>query len=111
MPGTSRQQHRVEYGFFRPERGSDEPKSDIQRRGRSRAQAQGEGWGKIISRLIAAGHSYSEIAEYTLGQIRIFSKYAAELERERRAMLIGDLAIASQGEGKAIAGKVKELLS
>ncbi|MDJ0570276.1 MAG: hypothetical protein QNJ53_14710 [Pleurocapsa sp. MO_192.B19] len=46
-----------------------------------------------------------------MAQIRIFSKYAAELERERRAMLIGDLAIASQADGKAIASKVKELLS
>ncbi len=53
----------------------------------------------------------SEIADYTLAQIRVFSKYAMELERERRASLIADLAIASQGDSKAIGKAVDKLLN
>ena len=61
--------------------------------------------------MIANGHSYSEISEYTLSQIRIFSKYSLILERERRAALIADMAYVSQGDGKAIVKKLKELSS
>jgi hypothetical protein len=42
--------------------------------------------------------------------IKIFGKYAQELERERRATLIADLAIASQGDGKTISGAVDRLM-
>jgi hypothetical protein len=46
-----------------------------------------------------------------LAQIKIFGKYAQELERERRATLIADLAIASQGTGKGIGEAINKLLS
>jgi hypothetical protein len=98
---------RVEYGFFRPEQQGNESN------GGSRttvAQSATEGWGKIIARLIQANHSFSEIKNYTLAQIKIFSKYAQELERERRAGLIADLAIASQGDGKTISKAVDRLM-
>jgi hypothetical protein len=42
--------------------------------------------------------------------IKIFGKYAQELERERRATLIADLAIASQGDGKTVAKSIDRLL-
>ena len=100
---------RVEYGFFFPEQQGDEPSRGNAKR--TVAQRDTEGWGKIICRLIAAGHNYSEIADYTLAQIKIFAKYAQELERERRGSLIADLAIASQGDGKAISKAVDRLIS
>ncbi|MDJ0903721.1 MAG: hypothetical protein QNJ55_33520 [Xenococcus sp. MO_188.B8] len=40
----------------------------------------------------------------------MFAKYAVELERERRALMVADMAIASQGNSKGIMQKVKELL-
>jgi hypothetical protein len=43
--------------------------------------------------------------------IKIFGKYAQELERERRATLIADLAIASQGSPKGIGQEINKLLS
>jgi hypothetical protein len=42
--------------------------------------------------------------------IKIFSKYAQELEREKRATLIADSAIAAQGTGKGIGEAVDRLL-
>jgi hypothetical protein len=99
----------VEYGFFRAEQQGNESSSSHAKR--TIAQGETEGWGKIISRLIAGGHACSEIADYSLGQIKIFSKYATELERERRASLIADLAIASQGNSKGIGEAINNLLS
>jgi hypothetical protein len=96
------------YGFFRPEQQGNEPSRGNAKR--TNAQRDTEGWGKIICRLIAAGHNYSEIADYTLSQVKIFAKYAQELERERRATLIADLAIASQGSSKGIGQAVDRLL-
>jgi hypothetical protein len=43
--------------------------------------------------------------------IKIFGKYAQELEREKRATLIADLAIASQGTSKGIGQAVDRLLN
>ena len=67
-------------------------------------------WGKIISRLIQAGHAWSEIKDYTIPQLKLFAKYAQEIDQEKRAVMMADNAIASQGTGKAIASKIKELL-
>lgn len=123
MFGVTRFDCGAKYGFFRPEQQGDEPgrgndgriehltKRQMSRPPkRTNAQRETEGWGKITCRLIAAGHNYSEIADYTLAQIKIFAKYAQELERERRGSLIADLAIASQGDGKAIGKAVDRLL-
>ena len=46
-----------------------------------------------------------------MAQIEIFSQYTAEIERERRAVAMVDLAIAAQGDSKAIGKKIKELLA
>lgn len=99
---------RAKPGFFQPEHDGNEPKRN--NRGRTVAQAKTEGWGKIIARLIQGGHSYSEIADYTLVQIKIFAKYAEELERERRGQMIIDLAVVKSGDSKSIKKSVNELM-
>ena len=68
-------------------------------------------WGKIIARLIQSGHAWSEIENYTIPQLKLFAKYAQQIEQEKRAVLMADNAIASQGTSKAIASKIKELLN
>ena len=108
MLGAVRLDCRVKHGFFRPEQQSDESNAGNKR---TVAQAKTEGWGKIIARLIKANHPPQAIADYTLAQIKIFSKYAEELDREGRANQMVELAIAFGGDKKAIAKKVQELLS
>ncbi|MGK7896509.1 MAG: hypothetical protein AB4372_23540, partial [Xenococcus sp. (in: cyanobacteria)] len=70
-----------------------------------------EDWGIRISRLIAAGHQWQDIQDYSLGQIKIFLKAANQLEGQRRAAMISDLRLAAWGEGKQIQRVLDSLYS
>lgn len=65
----------------------------------------------IVSRLIRAGHSWSEIQNYTAAQIRLFLDCAVKLDKEERGNGIVDVAIASQGSQKNINEACKKLSS
>lgn len=59
--------------------------------------------------MIKFGHQWSEIQGYTFAQIKLFSAAAIELEAEERRNRVIEVAIASQGDSKAIDKAVKQL--
>ena len=59
--------------------------------------------------MIAAGHSWEQIQDYSFGQIKLFLEAAQKIENQRRAATIQDLRLAAWGEGKAVGEFVKKL--
>jgi hypothetical protein len=59
--------------------------------------------------LIAAGHPPATVMDYTPRQVGAFIVIAADRRRRELAEQLQINSLASQGEGKAIAGALKEL--
>ena len=59
--------------------------------------------------MIAFGHCWSDIQDYSLGQIKIFLRSAARLEKERRAMMISGLRLAAWGKDETVEKIVNSL--
>ena len=95
-PHSDRAKHR----FFLPDRGSPQ---------RPRQKSTTGGWAKAITKLIAYGHQWSEIREYTLAQFNLFLEECNELEKERRAIAIADGALAANGDKKGLEKRIREL--
>jgi hypothetical protein len=68
----------------------------------SRRTDAGDRWGDAVQRLLAAGHRYPEILNYTLPQVDAFLRAAERAERQRLADLLLVVAIGGQGESDAI---------
>jgi hypothetical protein len=59
--------------------------------------------------LIKVGHSWSEIQDYSYGQIKLFIESALTIEAEERRFNLIQSAIAAQGDSKAIKSAIKDL--
>ena len=58
---------------------------------------------------MAAGHSWTEIQDYSFGQIKSFLEAAVMIENRRRAQTICDLRLAAWGEVKVVSKTVEKL--